>query len=216
MLKRARRMTSGPVKAIATLTLLAAAIAAGLAGLNELTAERIAVNIAESQAQTLREVLPAGRYNNVPAMDIQQRDAPRLAPDEPTTIYRARRGSQPIATAIPVDAPDGYVSNIRLLVGLDTSGVITGVRVLEHNETPGLGDRIDTAKSDWLLQFSGLSASNPEPAAWALSNESGEFDQITGATITSRAALRAIRRVLDFHAEQGSTLFGATPAADSP
>ena len=99
---------------------------------------------------------------------------------------------------LPTTAPDGYSGDIRLLVGIQANGAITGVRVLEHRETPGLGDKIDARVSDWILGFDGKSLSTPLPPQWQVVKDGGEFDQLVGATVTPRAVVNAVRRALQF------------------
>jgi len=97
---------------------------------------------------------------------------------------------------LPAVAPDGYSGNIGMLVGMDTQGNLLGVRVVEHRETPGLGDKVDTQKSDWILQFTGLSLENPDENQWFVRKDGGQFDAFTGATITPRALVNMIKTTL--------------------
>jgi len=97
---------------------------------------------------------------------------------------------------LPAVAPDGYSGNIGMLVGMDTQGNLLGVRVVEHRETPGLGDKVDTQKSDWILQFTGLSLENPDENQWFVRKDGGQFDAFTGATITPRAVVNMIKTTL--------------------
>lgn len=97
---------------------------------------------------------------------------------------------------LPAVAPDGYSGDISLIVGVDVEGNLLGVRVVEHRETPGLGDKVDTQKSDWILQFAGLSLENPAENRWAVRKDGGHFDAFTGATITPRAVVNMIKTAL--------------------
>jgi electron transport complex protein RnfG len=112
-----------------------------------------------------------------------------------------------VAAIIPVTAPDGYSGDIELIVGVNADGSIAGVRVLSHKETPGLGDKVDLRKSDWILGFNGRSLNNPELAGWAVRKDKGVFDQFTGATITPRAVVAATLRALQFADAHSKTLF---------
>lgn len=107
---------------------------------------------------------------------------------------------------LPVVAPEGYTEAIRLIVGVQTNGQLLGVRVTRHKETPGLGDQVELTKSDWILNFNGRSLSSPQPEAWAVKKDGGEFDQLTGATITPRAIVKAVRNSLEFFAINKETL----------
>ncbi len=129
-------------------------------------------------------------------------------------IYRVYAGQKPVAALFVVSARDGYAGPIRLLVGVAMDGKVSGVRVLEHRETPGLGDRIETIKSDWVLQFDGHSLRDPEPAAWAIRDDGGQFDQLTGASVTPRAIINAIRQTLTYF-EANSVAIFAAPAENT-
>jgi len=148
--------------------------------------------IAEQQrrevVRSLDSVLPP--HTNQP-----DRDTRRVTPDggSPVTLYLARQGEDWVGTALKVTAPDGYAGAIDLMVGVDRRGVLTGVAVLAHAETPGLGDRI-TSDPDWLPAFRGRSLTNTR---WAVKKDGGDIDQFTGATITPRAVTDAVRRALE-------------------
>ena len=127
------------------------------------------------------------------------------------SIYVARQDGTAIAVILPVTAPDGYSGDIDLIVGINGDGSVAGVRTLAHRETPGLGDKVDLKKSDWILSFDGRSLSDPPPARWKVKKDRGAFDQFTGATITPRAVTAAVRRSLEyFHAHRAQLL--AAPA----
>ena len=126
---------------------------------------------------------------------------------EPKQIYRARRDGEVVAVIIPAVAPDGYTGDIELIVGVNRDGSIAGVRALSHKETPGLGDKVDTRKSDWVRDFEGRSLANPGLDGWAVKKDKGVFDQFTGATITPRAVVAATLRALQFAEANRKMLF---------
>lgn len=132
-------------------------------------------------------------------------------------IYRIKRGGEIQAVIVPARSPSGYGGPIRLIAGIDHNGIVTGVKVLEHHETPGLGDRIATNKSDWIRHFTGKSLTAPAPNRWQVRRDGGAFDQITGATISSRAVVRQVRRALDYFHDDRARLLdaGATAAPAS-
>jgi len=195
------------------LIILAMLAAALLSAVDRFTAPRIADNIAAERLKGLRAVLPSGSYDNEPHLDIRMVQHPELlGSDEPLPVYRARRGDQPVAAVLTVIAPNGFSGHILLLVAVDVAGMVTGVRVIEHRETPGLGDRIEAGKSDWMLGFRGLQsapllANNPLTEAWVLKRDGGSFDQITGATVTSRAVINAVRNAVIYFAAHRQELF---------
>jgi electron transport complex protein RnfG len=188
----------------AVLGLFAAIGAATLAITEHLTRERIAERQRAYELESLHAVLDAGSYDNDPVSDVVHvRDRELLGTDAPVTVHRARRGGRPVAVVLLPLAPDGYTGPIRLMVGIRADGTVSGVRVLLHRETPGLGDAIDVDKSDWIEQFAGRSLGEPEE--WLVKRDGGSVDQLSGATITSRAVVEAVRNALlyfDAHREQ--------------
>jgi electron transport complex protein RnfG len=129
------------------------------------------------------------------------------------TAYRARQGGRPVAVILRFAAIDGYNGPIHLLAGIEADGRLAGVRVLSHRETPGLGDAIEAAKSDWVYSFAGKSLGSPPAAGWAVERDGGVFDQFTGATITPRAIVEAVQRALAYHGSHRDALFEAPHAA---
>ena len=188
-----------------------------LAGTHGLTKQRIAEQQRESLRSTLFEVLPPdGGYINQLLDDPLTISDPLLGTDEPLTAYRARRNGQAVAVLFPVVAPNGYSGAIRLLVGITAEGQLSGVRVLSHRETPGLGDKIETRRSDWIRQFTGLTLGQPPKADWAVRKDGGAFDSFTGATITPRAVVAAVRNALLYFGSNKALLFAPPPADPSP
>lgn len=179
------------------------------------TQERIAANERAFLLRTLGEVLPQGAYDNAVLEDaITVRDAELLGSDDPVTVYRARDGATPVAAVLTPTAPAGYSGPIRLLVGIRADGRLSGVRVVSHRETPGLGDKVEVERSDWILGFAGLSLRQPPPEDWAVQRDGGVFDQFTGATITPRAVVSAVRDALIYFRQHRDALFAAPAGAD--
>ena len=170
------------------------------------------VRIAENQRAALLEslalVVDPARYDNDLLADTIEVVAPAaLGTDEAVTVYRARRRGEPVAIVLTAFAPDGYAGPIAVLVGVNVDGTVAGVRVLEHRETPGLGDPIEASRSDWILGFTGRSLGDPPPARWTVRRDGGAFDQFTGATITPRAVIHAVRRALEYVGAHKEALF---------
>ncbi len=168
------------------------------------TALRVAGNIAtkdvierrhkEDLLDSLGQVVPHERYDNdLLAHPLQIVDDN----GKPLTVYRGTVGSAVNALAYEISG-QGYAGEIRLIMGLDAEGKILGVRVLTHAETPGLGDKIEVAKNDWILDFNGLSLGDPPEGEWAVKKDGGRFDQFSGATITPRGVVKAIKQGLAF------------------
>ena len=108
-------------------------------------------------------------------------------------------------------APDGYNGSIRLLVAINLDSTLAGVRVVQHRETPGLGDAIDAQRSDWILGFDGKSLTTPPRKDWKVKRDGGDFDQFTGATITPRAVVKAVKKALLYFQANGHGLFEHNP-----
>ena len=128
----------------------------------------------------------------------------------PRRIYRALLNDQLSALAIEGSAPDGYSGNIDFVVGVDANMQVLGVRVLDHRETPGLGDKIELAVSQWILTFNGRKYTPDNTALWSVKKDGGEFDQFTGATITPRALVKAVARVIA-HADANKSEWSELP-----
>lgn len=190
-----------------TLGLLGLAAALLLAGVNELTRERIADERQQRALGAVSAMLIEVDYDNDLLDDTVQVDVSGL--DEPMTVYRARRESQPVAVVMDVVTGEGYSGDIRLLVAAETDGTVLGVRILEHRETPGLGDAIERSRSDWIEQFDGRSIGNPPADDWAPDRRDGEFDTLASATITSAAAIAAVRRALQAFESGRQTILAA-------
>ena len=162
---------------------------------------------AEQQASKNPDTMKVFDYDNDPLADRVQVLAPRwLGSGDAMTIHRGRRDGTPSALAIEAIAPDGYAGPIRLIVGVDVDGRVLGVRITEHRETPGLGDPIDASRSDWIQSFVGRSIGQPPEARWTVRKDGGEFDQFAGATVSPRAVVHAVRRVLLFVTAHGVEL----------
>ena len=192
--------------------LAVAAIAVCAAGLisvsHEISAERIERNIAERLMRSLNEVLDPSLYDNdLAATQVRVIDPDLLGTPNPVQVFLATRDGQPAAAIFAAVAPRGYNGPINLLVGVDAAGVVQGVRVTSHRETPGLGDRIEISVSDWITGFDATSLSDPPLAQWAVAPDGGRFDAFTGATVTPRAVVRAVRDVLIYFDGRQAELF---------
>ncbi len=193
-----------------------AILGAGLVAVTyQWTKDRIADNQQRYLLRSLHEILPETAYDNELYQDTLQIEAPGLGRrDGQVLVYRARKAQQPVAAILNVVAPDGYSGEIEMLIGIYTSGELAGVRVIAHRETPGLGDDIEPARSDWILGFRGKSLAAPPLADWAVKRDGGEFDQFTGATITPRAVVKSVRNTLLYFRDHRDLLFATT--AKSP
>ncbi|MCW8900573.1 MAG: electron transport complex subunit RsxG [Gammaproteobacteria bacterium] len=172
------------------------------------TIDRINENKRLALLKAFHVLIPPDAHDNDIFTDIIQVTNKNLLGDKkPVSIYRARKDNRPVAVIINSIAPDGYSGNIELLVAINYDGVLEGVRVVQHKETPGLGDAIDETRSDWITKFKQRSLTNPEKKGWAVKRDGGEFDQFTGATITPRAIVKAVYNTLRYYKEHRDTLY---------
>ena len=181
------------------------------------TADRIREQEQATLIGRLNEIVPEARYDNALLKDTTQVQSREIfGTDDAMTVYRARRGDRPVALLLTTVAPNGYSGAIRLLVGVNADGRLAGVRVVQHRETPGLGDKIELSRSAWIRVFTGLSLDNPPAAAWKVRKDGGQFDQFAGATITPRAVVAAVRRTLDYAVRNMDALFAAAAPEQNP
>ncbi|MEA3274542.1 MAG: electron transport complex subunit RsxG [Pseudomonadota bacterium] len=184
---------------------------------HELTDERIAANVRAAMLRKVQAIVPADLMDNDPLQDRIEVSDPDLLGAPTTQVYRVRSGGDPVAVILDPTVPDGYAGPIKLLVSVKKDGTLGGVRVLEHHETPGLGDKIDEKKDDWIKdQFNGRSLGNPPEDKWLVKRDGGEFDQFTGATVTPRSIVKAVKNTLLFVREQGEILYDAPAIAAAP
>ena len=173
------------------------------------TKAQIDFEVRRAEARQLLEIFPPDTHDN----EIVD-DAFQIAPEtallgirESRQGYRVRQGNTVVGVILPATARDGYSGDIRALVGVRRDGSVAGVRVVAHRETPGLGDKVDLHKSDWVLDFNERSLTNPTLSGWNVEKEGGVFDQFTGATVTPRAVILATRRALEYATLNAATLF---------
>ncbi|WP_432459384.1 electron transport complex subunit RsxG [Agarivorans sp. QJM3NY_25] len=174
---------------------------------NYFTAPQIEHQIEQQRRKSMNEVLPT----QLTSIAYQQQcyidtNLGYLGSDKAQTIRVISNKGQVQAYVYPITAPDGYGGAISLLVGVEANGKISGVRVVQHNETPGLGDKIETRKSDWIYQFNQQFLLDENDSRWAVKNDGGQFDAFTGATITPRAVVKAVKKALIYHAKNHQTI----------
>jgi electron transport complex protein RnfG len=171
-----------------------------LLGLGDLaTRHAIEARLDEDMASSLRQVLPREIYDNDPLRDtVTIPDTSGDTGQAETRIHIARKEGRMSAVAFKTVAPDGYAGPITLIVGIERNGTLLGVRVIAHTETPGLGDKIELGKSNWILSFVGKSRDKPGAARFKVKKDGGDFDQFAGATITPRKVVKAVWNALGF------------------
>ncbi|MEZ9365696.1 electron transport complex subunit RsxG [Vibrio sp. 10N.286.49.E11] len=155
----------------------------------------------QEQAQllsVLNQVIPHDQHDNELFSSCTLVQAEELGTEQAMPAYIAKLNGEPSAIAIEAIAPDGYNGAIKVIVGMKTDGTILGTRVLSHQETPGLGDKIDLRVSDWILSFAGKQVTDSNLDRWKVRKDGGDFDQFTGATITPRAVVRSVKQAVQY------------------
>ncbi|AKH20318.1 electron transport complex subunit RsxG [Sedimenticola thiotaurini] len=189
------------------LALFATAGTALVAVTNNLTADKIAANEREALLQSLTALVPAETIDNDIVTDTRVVSDKQLLGGDQTLVYLGRKQGKPVAAVFTSMVPNGYSGPIKLLVAVKVDGTLGGVRVVSHKETPGLGDKVEENRSDWIFSFEGKSLTNPDLSGWKVKKDGGEFDQFTGATITPRAIVNGVKNTLLYYQKQGKTLF---------
>ena len=216
MNKPVKRGTATPTIVQSGLILaVVAAICTTLVALTfNLTRGRIVANEQAFLQQSLAPVLAGISFDNDLSASAYVLPAPHVLPGtEDAVIYPLLAGDKPVAALFVVTATDGFAGPIKLLIGVAFDGVVTGVRALEHKETPGIGDGIDANRSDWIHIFAGTSLEAPDRAAWSIKRDDGAFDQLTGASVTSRAVVNAVDLTLRYFEVNREQIFTARAAS---
>ncbi len=198
------------------LAAFAVCTAGTLALTNLATQDRIAAAERAAQQRALFEIVPVTEHDNDLLLDtlpVPVDALDTLGVSGTSVIHRARQAGQITALIVPATAHDGYSGDISMIVGVNRDGTIAGVRILQHKETPGLGDKIELKKHQWILSFNGKSLEVPVIESWKVKKDGGVFDQFAGATITPRAVVGQVKRVLEFVAANQHTLFNDQPLA---
>ncbi|MBS4098526.1 MAG: electron transport complex subunit RsxG [Sulfuricella sp.] len=189
------------------LLMLFAAIGTGLLSATYYATRDI---IADSEKQAklalIGQILPSDLYDNDILKEARELP-PVLGNKEATPLYLASKNGQPAAAVFEAVAPDGYAGKIKLLIALKADGELSGVRVVDHHETPGLGDYVTIAKDRWITQFDGLSLSKYAAQDWKVKKDGGKFEHRSGATVTPRAIVKAVHRSLKYVEENRALFF---------
>lgn len=205
-----KAMLSNGVRGAGILAAFSLVFTALMAGSYSLTQEIVQKNEEQARSQLIAQTLPAGSYDNnllANSRKLSQEDSRRLGNDKPASVYLAKKEGKIVAAVFEAIAPDGYAGKIQLLVAVASGGEVLGVRVLSHQETPGLGDYIDAAKSNWIRQFDGKSLASTEIERWKVRKDGGVFDSNAGATISPRAVVNTVKKTLAYVAENRATIF---------
>jgi len=179
-----------------------------VAVVNQQTFDEIKLQQQKELMGILHQLIPDDLHDNELTAQctlLQNREA--LGTDDAMPAYIATAAGKPVAIALEAIAPDGYNGNIKLIVGINTQGEVLGVRTLSHQETPGLGDKIELRKSDWVTKFVGKVLTSEDDKQWQVQKDGGDFDQFTGATITPRAYVKAVKRAVWYFTQHQTEIF---------
>jgi electron transport complex protein RnfG len=176
----------------------------------EITKKPIAISEAEARLALFKQVLPSNTYNNdVLKTVIQIPPNALLGNKVQSEANIATLDGKPVGIILEAIAPDGYSGDIKLLIAIRADGSISGVRVLAHKETPGLGDYIDILHDDWITTFNNESLSKTDAKHWQVKKDGGQFDYMAGATITPRAVVKAVHKALQYFEKQKHVLLNS-------
>jgi Na+-translocating ferredoxin:NAD+ oxidoreductase subunit G len=210
------RRTMAKASFITALNLLVFALigTALLAITYQLTHEPIARSEEQEKLKLVTQIASSTTYDNDIIKDSAPLPADALLGNDDTSIaYLGRLKGEPSIAVLQVIAPDGYSGRISLIISIRSDGKVGGVRVISHRETPGLGDYIEIARSKWITGFDGKSLDDPKDADWKVKKDGGQFDYMTGATITPRAVVKAVHKALQYFAQHRDEMFKPHPAA---
>lgn len=195
------------LKTAATLMAFALTFTALMVLVYQVTKTPIAESEARARIALFKQVLPPSAYNNDVLSDtITIAPSPLLGNRQPSIANIAKLDDTPVAIILEAIAHDGYSGDIKLLIAIQHNGQLSGVRVVTHSETPGLGDYIDIKKSDWIKLFDQVSLQTLTDADWAVKKDGGSFDYMAGATITPRAVVKAVHKALQYYNENSTKL----------
>lgn len=196
-------MNKDVLKMIITLTIVAGIAATALAKIYDVTKDAIAEAKRQEVLRAIKTVLPA--YDNEPDKDIVELVTGRnkKGEEEKTTFYRGKKGGEFVGVAFKSLSMEGYSGLIEVMVGIDPEGTVTAIEIVSHAETPGLGDKI---AFKWFEDR--YKGKNLENAVWLVKKDGGDFDQLTGATISPRAVTQAVKKALDFFVANKSEILG--------
>jgi len=201
---------------VTAVVITAAAFAAyyGVDTVYDWSDDRIAANERARVVARLNSVIEPGlRGRDLTTSLLAVADAELLGSDAPIDVFVLTDRGAPMAAVFATVAPHGYNASISLLIGVSPIGTVTGVRAVRHRETKGLGDAVEAAKSDWILQFDGKALTAPPPELWALDRDEGAFDTISGATVTSRTVVTAVKNTLLYFERHRDELYARAAEA---
>jgi electron transport complex protein RnfG len=210
------KLAGSMLKSGVTLAVIAAICTALVAATFHLTKDRIAANDKALLEQSLQPALSDTFYEGGVSESRLVIPPPHDLPgSNAAIIYRVYAQDEPVAALFVVTARDGFSGPIQILLGVNFDGDVTGLRILKHRETPGLGDKIESKRSDWVHQFAGRSLRDPLLAQWSIQRDGGAFDALTGASVTPRAVVKAMRDTLIYFDAHRDEIFAAAATEET-
>lgn len=207
-----KRLTKATLRTALNLLFFTVIATAILAFTFKLTHELIAQSEDAAKLKLINQVVPNSLYDNDLLKDtITLPASTQLGTEQNTVAYLGRLKGQPSVAVLESIASDGYSGKIGLIVAINYTGVISGVRVVTHKETPGLGDYIEFAKNRWISLFAGASHERYQEGDWKVKKDGGQFDYMAGATITPRAVVKAVHNALHYFEDNRAKLFAENP-----
>ncbi len=203
------------IKTAATLTAFALIGTAMLSYVFSITRAPIEASEAQAKLALFNQIMPTEQFDN----DILKTTI-SIPPDDllgthSTTIANvAQLNQQPAGVILEAIAHDGYSGDIKLLIAFKADGSISGVRVLAHKETPGLGDYIDIAHANWIKLFDNESLVKTPAQQWQVKKDGGKFDYVAGATITPRAVVKAVFKATQYFEKNKQVLLAKNSTPD--
>ncbi|HZW24861.1 MAG TPA: electron transport complex subunit RsxG [Gallionella sp.] len=209
-----RTMAKASVHAALNLLFFAMLATIVLASTYFLTRDSIAKSVEDEKLRLIGQVVPQELFDNAIVQDtVKLPPSELLGTDGETLAYRARLNGEATAVVLQPIAPDGYSGKIFLIVAIRSSGELSGVRVVSHRETPGLGDYIELPKSPWIKGFDGQSHATRKEGDWKVKKDGGQFDYVAGATITPRAIVKAVHKSLLYFEQNRDKLLAESVGA---
>jgi electron transport complex protein RnfG len=182
------------INMLLTLFMVTLVASAALGYIYELTKGPIAASKLAKQNNAIKEVVPD--FDNKPGEESY-----KMGVDGDTLeFFPAKQNGELVGTAVSTFTNKGFSGNFKIMVGFLPDGTIHNISVLEHKETPGLGDKMQKNKSEWSVQFNGK---NPADFKLKVTKDGGDVDAITASTITSRAFCDAVERAYNAYMEGG-------------
>lgn len=176
-----------------------------------ITRAPIEASEAEAKLALFEQIMPKQNFDNdILKSTVSVPPSELLGNNKATIANIARLNGQPVGMILEAIAHDGYSGDIKLLIAIRTDGSISGVRVLTHKETPGLGDYIDIAHDDWIKTFDNESLTKTPAQQWQVKKDGGKFEYMAGATITPRAVVKAVLKAAQYFEQNRDTLLAET------